>query len=90
MLEATFRSAANEMLNLSTEEALKIPQEEKLRFYAYYKQGTIGNVNVPQPAFLDSKANAKWWAWNGVKGMNRDQAMNLYIQTTAQYRESKK
>lgn len=85
-LEAAFRSAANDMLRLHPEVAQTIPEEDRLACYKYYKQSTIGNINVPQPQFLDQKANKKWWAWSSVKGMNQDDAMKAYIKTTAPYR----
>uniref|UniRef100_A0A915IVL4 ACB domain-containing protein n=1 Tax=Romanomermis culicivorax TaxID=13658 RepID=A0A915IVL4_ROMCU len=34
--------------------------ELKLRFYAYFKQATIGRCNEPKPAFWDVVKRAKW------------------------------
>ena len=55
--------------------------EEKLILYKYYKQATIGDVNIPQPGFLDFTGKAKWDAWNSVKGINSENAMQMYIKT---------
>lgn len=32
-----------------------------------------------KPGFLDFKGKAKWEAWNGKKGMSKDEAMEAYI-----------
>ena len=55
--------------------------EEKLDLYKYYKQATIGDVNIPQPGFLDFTGKAKWNAWNSVKGTTSENAMQMYIKT---------
>jgi diazepam-binding inhibitor (GABA receptor modulating acyl-CoA-binding protein) len=41
---------------------------ELLDLYGWYKQATIGDVNIPQPIGLDLIAKKKWHAWNKVKG----------------------
>jgi diazepam-binding inhibitor (GABA receptor modulating acyl-CoA-binding protein) len=87
--EAAFRKASNEMLALPPSIAQSIPLEDCLNFYKYYKQATIGDINVPQPNFLDAKANKKWWAWASVKGVSRQKAMEAYIGLTAPYRSRK-
>ena len=53
--------------------------EEKLDLYKYYKQATIGDINIPQPGFLDFTGKAKWNAWNSVKGTTSENAMKMYI-----------
>ena len=55
--------------------------QEKLVLYKYYKQATIGNINIPQPGFLDFTGKAKWDAWNSVKGITSENAMQIYIKT---------
>ena len=55
--------------------------EEKLNLYKYYKQATIGDINIPQPGFLDFTGKAKWSAWNSVKGITSENAMQMYIKT---------
>lgn len=53
--------------------------EEKLNLYKYYKQATIGDINIPQPGFLDFTGKTKWNAWNSVKGTTSENAMKMYI-----------
>jgi len=55
--------------------------DEKLSFYKYYKQATVGDVSGTQPWAVQLEPRAKWDAWNSVKGMSREQAMQSYIDT---------
>lgn len=50
-----------------------------LKLYALYKQGSLGDNDQPRPGFSDVVARAKWDAWNGLKGLPREQAMSQYI-----------
>ncbi|XP_072496000.1 diazepam-binding inhibitor-like 5 [Notamacropus eugenii] len=56
-----------------------VSDEEKLVVYSYYKQATIGDINIPCPAVTDFKAKAKWEAWNCRKGMSKLDAMRIYV-----------
>jgi diazepam-binding inhibitor (GABA receptor modulating acyl-CoA-binding protein) len=52
---------------------------DKLRAYALYKQATVGDVNIARPGgFLNFEANAKWDAWNLLKGLSQEEAMEKY------------
>ena len=50
-----------------------------LRLYGLYKQATVGDNNDKKPGFADLVGRAKWEAWNGVKGVSNEQAMQQYI-----------
>ena len=51
-----------------------------LQLYALYKQATQGDVNIPMPEnMLDFVAKAKYNAWDEIKGITRDGAMQQYI-----------
>lgn len=52
-----------------------------LRLYGLYKQATEGDLGpaVPEPGGFDFVAKAKYGAWQGLKGMSADVAMNSYI-----------
>jgi diazepam-binding inhibitor (GABA receptor modulator, acyl-CoA-binding protein) len=52
---------------------------ELLELYALYKQGSVGDVDGKRPGMLDIKGRAKWDAWNGKKGLGREQAMEAYV-----------
>ena len=50
-----------------------------LKIYALYKQATGGDVQGDKPGMTDLVGRAKWDAWNGLKGLARDEAMQRYI-----------
>jgi diazepam-binding inhibitor (GABA receptor modulating acyl-CoA-binding protein) len=51
-----------------------------LKLYAHYKQATAGDVNTERPGGFDFVAIAKYNAWEALKGMDTQQAMNLYVE----------
>lgn len=53
--------------------------EVKLRYYKYYKQATVGDVEGSQPWATQLEARAKWDAWRSVKGMSKTEAMQKYV-----------
>ena len=50
-----------------------------LKLYALYKQATEGDVSGKKPGRLDIKGRAKYEAWEGRRGMSREQAMTQYV-----------
>ncbi len=50
-----------------------------LKLYALYKQGTSGDNGEKKPGFGDMVGRAKWDAWNGIKGVSKDDAMQQYV-----------
>jgi acyl-CoA-binding protein len=50
-----------------------------LKIYALYKQATAGDVEGKRPGFTDMVGRAKYDAWNGLKGITADDAMQDYI-----------
>lgn len=50
-----------------------------LKLYGLYKQGSAGDVGSERPGFADLVGRAKWDAWNELKGQEREQAMQSYI-----------
>jgi len=53
-----------------------------LRFYALFKQATVGPCNVPKPGMLEFVAKAKWQAWKDLSvgaGMTKDTAVATYV-----------
>ena len=50
-----------------------------LQLYALFKQGSSGDVSGDKPGFFDFVATAKYEAWEGIKGLSRDDAKNQYI-----------
>lgn len=52
---------------------------QKLKLYAFYKQATIGDVEGECPSAINLIERAKWQAWNAIKGMNKEDAMQGYL-----------
>lgn len=50
-----------------------------LQLYGLYKQATIGNVNSSRPSQFDFVGRAKWDAWEKLKGISTQEAMQMYI-----------
>jgi acyl-CoA-binding protein len=50
-----------------------------LKLYALYKQASVGDVEGVLPGFSDMVGRAKWDAWNEIKGLSADDAMQQYI-----------
>lgn len=54
---------------------------DQLRFYALYKQATMGNNSTKKPSVLrHMKESEKWNAWASVKGMAQDEAKRSYVE----------
>ena len=50
-----------------------------LEVYALFKQASVGDCNTERPGMMDFKGKAKWDAWNGKKGMSKEDAEAKYI-----------
>ncbi|MFT5807708.1 MAG: diazepam-binding inhibitor (GABA receptor modulating acyl-CoA-binding protein) [Moritella dasanensis] len=57
----------------------KPSQETKLEFYSLFKQATEGDVATKKPSIFDMVGFAKWTAWDKLRGLTSDQAMEKYI-----------
>ena len=50
-----------------------------LKLYAYYKQGTEGDVTGEKPGFFDFVGGAKYDAWSKMKGTSQEEAQKKYV-----------
>lgn len=50
-----------------------------LKLYAYFKQGSTGDVEGKRPGFADLVGRAKYDAWAKLKGTPKDEAIQSYI-----------
>ena len=57
-----------------------VSNDNKLILYKYYKQATIGNINISKPSFLDFQGKAKYEAWESVKDVTKELAIKKYIE----------
>jgi acyl-CoA-binding protein len=74
-LQSDFEKAQADVKKLSEDPG----NAAKLKLYALYKQATVGDNNEKKPGFGDMVGRAKWDAWNGVKGLSSEEAMQQYI-----------
>lgn len=73
-IENQFTKSASSILNSK----LVLDNDTKLELYGYYKQSTIGDINIPVPGFLEFEANSKYYAWSKHKGTSKENAMKRY------------
>lgn len=58
----------------------KPSNENLLRLYALYKQATEGDVQGEKPGNpFDIVGNSKFSAWESLKGLSKEDAMQQYI-----------
>jgi len=74
-----FTAAINVIRSLPKNGAYQPSKELLLRFYAYFKQATIGPNNQPKPSFWDVVNRAKWQAWYNLGDMSKENAMQEYV-----------
>ncbi|KAG6373389.1 acyl-CoA-binding protein [Boletus reticuloceps] len=79
-LQEKFDKAVKYVQSLPESGPLKPDQDTKLKYYGYYKQATIGDVNTGRPGLMDFVGKAKWDAWNTVKGTSKEDAQKAYVE----------
>ena len=50
-----------------------------LQLYALYKQASAGDNTNNKPGFSDPVGRAKWEAWQDIKGISGQDAMQRYL-----------
>ena len=54
--------------------------ENKLYLYKYYKQSTIGNINIEEPGgWFNFEAKEKYKAWKSVEDTSKNVSLKKYI-----------
>ena len=72
----------DDLFTKATQDAKLLPSQDEatlLSLYGYFKQATVGDINIEKPSFFNFKDTAKWSAWEKVKGMQKIQAQGNYI-----------
>jgi diazepam-binding inhibitor (GABA receptor modulating acyl-CoA-binding protein) len=49
-----------------------------LKLYSLFKQASVGDVQGERPGFSDMVGRAKYDAWDALKGMPKEAAMQQY------------
>ncbi len=79
-LEKAFKEAAAGAKNLPE----KPDNDTLLKLYAFYKQGTEGDVHGEAPGFMDFVGRAKYEAWKELQGTDQDTARQQYVDLVSQ------
>jgi len=74
-IDAAFERAADEVTKLPERPA----GDDLLELYAFYKQGTEGDVTGKRPGFTDFVGRAKFDAWSRIQGLEQDEAKRAYV-----------
>lgn len=74
-LKAKFEDAAIRVKNLTKRPS----NEELLHMYGLYKQGSEGDVSGKKPGMFDIKGQAKYKAWEKLKGTASSDAQQQYV-----------
>lgn len=80
-LKQQFEASVNYVQN--AEGDFKPSNELKLEMYALFKQATEGDVSGKKPGMMDFVGRAKYSAWEELKGLSADEAMQRYIDKIA-------
>jgi len=78
-LKAQFEAAVDSVQNAPADGDFKPSNDYKLKMYGLFKQATDGDVSGKKPGMLDVIGRAKYGAWEKLKGMSADAAMQAYI-----------
>lgn len=74
-LKEKFEAAAVRVKDLTKRPS----NEELLKLYSLYKQGSEGDVNGPKPGMFDLKGQAKYKTWEKLKGTSQEDAQQQYV-----------
>ncbi|OAN18150.1 acyl-CoA-binding protein [Photobacterium jeanii] len=83
-LQANFEQAQKDVKKLTQRPS----NDELLKLYSLYKQATDGDVHGKRPGMFDFKGAAKYEAWEKLKGMDADTAMQTYVETVEKLAEA--
>ncbi|XP_053658551.1 acyl-CoA-binding domain-containing protein 5 [Anopheles marshallii] len=78
-IEQRFNAAVNVIRGLPKNGPYQPSNDMLLRFYSYFKQATKGKCCERKPAFWDVINRAKWDAWNRLGDMEKEVAMQKYV-----------
>ncbi len=84
-LEERFEEASDEVQDLPERPS----NDDLLALYAHYKQATEGDVSGKRPGMTKFKQRAKYDAWADKKGMDKEDAMEKYIEIVDRLKEQR-
>jgi len=87
-VDERFEAAVRVIQGLPRDGSYQPSNDMKLKFYAFYKQAREGPCIGPRPGFWDVVARAKHEAWAKLGDMDRNTAMENYIEALKQIIET--
>lgn len=75
LVHDTFKRATDYV----TYNASNMKEDDLLYLYGRYKQAVVGPCKEPKPGILYFKNRTKWSAWNSLGEMEKEEAMQQYI-----------
>jgi len=81
-LGAAFEQAAKDIHSLEA----RPDNATLLHLYGLYKQGAEGDAGNEKPGFFDFVGTAKYEAWVALRGLDRQAAMQQYIDLVGKLR----
>eukprot|EP00486_Rosalina_sp_Unknown_P000174 CAMPEP_0201565506 /NCGR_PEP_ID=MMETSP0190_2-20130828/4647_1 /ASSEMBLY_ACC=CAM_ASM_000263 /TAXON_ID=37353 /ORGANISM="Rosalina sp." /LENGTH=101 /DNA_ID=CAMNT_0047983081 /DNA_START=78 /DNA_END=379 /DNA_ORIENTATION=+ len=81
--KSAFEQATDFVKNLPKDGDVVLSNEVKLKFYALFKQATVGKCSEKgggQPWAVQVEARAKWDAWNALGDLSADDAKKQYVE----------
>ena len=79
-LKQQFSAAVEAVRNAPSDGDYKPSNDEKLKMYALFRQGSDGDATGKRPGMLDPIGRFKYDAWAKLKGMSQEAAMQEYIE----------
>lgn len=83
LLDEQFQAAQQEVSGL-------LPIDDKfamLKFYALYKQASLGDIQGKKPGMTQMVKRVKWEAWEKLKGMPTTDAKSEYIKLVEKFKK---
>lgn len=74
-----FQAAVDLIRSLPKSGPIPVSNDDKLEFYALFKQATLGDNTASKPGGLKFEARAKWEAWESVKGTPAETVKAQYV-----------
>lgn len=88
-IKENFEFAVEQVRSSDSNSSTGPTDNEKLEFYALYKQATVGKCNTTCPWAFNVVDRAKWDAWNNLGNMSKNNAMikycDLYMDISGKY-----
>ncbi|WVO16903.1 hypothetical protein L204_104589 [Cryptococcus depauperatus] len=78
--QAQFDKAVSIVKGLPEDGPVTPTDDEKLAFYAHFKQANEGDNNTPAPGLFNFVGKAKHGAWKNLAGMSKEDAQAKYVE----------